>query len=105
MSLYESFFSGSASWETSLSGIETLYSSPAHLPRSMTWQRSEQKGRDGFPSHFVGVPQIGHLIIILGAQASPPAGFGISGIAPGADASEAAIRFLPSSGYRLAAPT
>src|SRR2546423_769154 len=52
----------SVSSETSRSGIETLYSSLAHLPRSMTRQRSEQNGRSGLSFHFVGSPQIGHFI-------------------------------------------
>lgn len=37
------------------------YSSDAHAPKSIILQRSEQKGRKGFPSHAASLPHWGHL--------------------------------------------
>ena len=31
----------------------------AHVPKSIIWQRSEQKGRQELPFHVVGLRQIG----------------------------------------------
>jgi hypothetical protein len=64
-------FSGfSVSSDTSLSGIETLYSSVDHLARSMTRHLSEQKGLLGLSCHLVGFPQIGHFTINPSVQES-----------------------------------
>jgi hypothetical protein len=40
----------------------TLYSSLAQRPKSISLQRSEQKGRVGLSCHWAGFPQIGHFI-------------------------------------------
>ncbi len=41
----------------------TRYSPSTHFPRSISWHRSEQKGRNGLPFHSTGLPQVGHLVI------------------------------------------
>jgi hypothetical protein len=41
----------------------TVYSSLAQRPKSISLQRSEQKGRFGLSCHPVGFPQFGHFII------------------------------------------
>lgn len=43
-------------------GPGTRYCSDAHVPRSVSWQRSEQNGRQGFSFHEVGWRQIGHVM-------------------------------------------
>lgn len=40
----------------------TRNSSLAQRPKSMSLQRSEQKGRAGLSFHSVGLPQVGHFI-------------------------------------------
>jgi hypothetical protein len=40
----------------------TVYSSLAQRPKSISLQRSEQKGRVGLSCHGAGFPQIGHFI-------------------------------------------
>jgi hypothetical protein len=39
------------------------YPSNAHVPRSVSWQRSEQNGRQVLFSHNVGWRQVGHFIL------------------------------------------
>lgn len=43
----------------------TLYCSSAQRPKSISLQRSEQKGREGLLSKSTGFPQVGHFIIII----------------------------------------
>ncbi len=57
------------SWEgeSASSGIVTrspgtVYSSLTQQPRSMSLQRSEQKGRYGLSCHSAGLLQVGHFI-------------------------------------------
>lgn len=46
-------------------GPERRYPSVAHVPRSVSWQRSEQKGRQVFPFQAVGWQQIGQRISVV----------------------------------------
>lgn len=39
--------------------------SEAQVPRSMSWQRSEQKGRQGLPSHVVSFRQSGQIMPVF----------------------------------------
>lgn len=54
----------SAGVSPSSSPAGILYSSPSHLPRSSTLQRSEQKGRNGFCSQTTFFLHVGHLVSI-----------------------------------------
>ena len=38
------------------------YCPDAHVPRSITWHRFEQNGRQGLPSHVVGLRQLGQVM-------------------------------------------
>src|SRR5262244_1942610 len=40
----------------------TRYSPSTQRPRSTSWQRSEQNGRNGLSFHSVGLPQVGHFM-------------------------------------------
>lgn len=48
------------------------YFSMAHVPRSMSWHRSEQKGRQRLSFQTVGCRQIGQVIAVVDRWA--PAG-------------------------------
>ena len=50
---------GSAGSSMRRVGPGTRYSSAAHVPRSVSWQRSEQNGRQGLPFQSVGRRQSG----------------------------------------------
>src|SRR5688572_16443475 len=59
--------SGAMGWDDSSTcrsegGPGTRNSSLAQRPKSMSLQRSEQKGRSGFSFHSTGLPQVGQVI-------------------------------------------
>jgi hypothetical protein len=43
---------------------DTRYSSLVHLSKSISLQRSEQKGRHGLSCHSTRFPQVGHLAML-----------------------------------------